>query len=199
MRFPNYQIISLLALLVLSQGAGGAGGTISKCQDASGKWHYGDHAASECDTGASVTEFLESGIMIKVHEPPPDAEVLRKQREQLQKELDQKQQREEKLRDDRQLLNQYANEQVIFLLRDQRLGELGKQLAFNRKILADLEKERSLLPESISEYQKQEVHDLEQRIGRFERAIEQGIGSIAKTENDYKKLLDRYRQIEVVQ
>ena len=185
----------VLTAVVLSAPMALPAAGITKCQDASGKWHYGDYAASQC--GDEVTELRENGTSVQVRGRQPtkeETEALNKAREQQRQ---QQLKQEEKWRVDRELLNKFPSEAHLIGMRDQKLVELGKKQTFNEKVLADLQQELKDLPEPITELQKQEKHDLIQRIDRFARAIEQGKFIIEKTRHDYGTLLERYRQIEL--
>ena len=58
---------------------------IKKCQDAAGKWHYGDEATEEC-ARTGVIELSPEGVKTGVIKAPPTPEEVR-QREQQQTEL----------------------------------------------------------------------------------------------------------------
>ncbi len=190
----TFSIIALAAF-ALAPVSGAVSQTITKCQDAEGKWHYGNYASEACGN-APITEMRESGVTLEVRESPPTVEELqaRKAAEQAAREAEIK--REEKRRIDQALMEKYPSEDVILTLRDQRLVELEKQIAFNRTQLEKLNAERATMPETDGELDKQERHELTQRIDRFRRAIERGLAAIEKTKTDYAKLLERYRQID---
>ncbi len=186
----------ILALVLgLLPAAAVNGQAITKCQDADGNWHYGTYASEACGN-RPITELGENGVMIDVREAPPTVEELqeRKRAEQAAREAQIK--LEEKKRIDRTLLEKYPSEDVIITLRDQRITELEKQLEFNQRELRNLRVERQALPEPDTELAKQELHEMVQRIERFERAIEQGRTAMQKTRDDYAKLLARYREID---
>lgn len=189
------QTVILITALALAPLTGVQSQTITKCQDAQGKWHYGNYASEACGN-APITEMRESGITLQVRESPPTVEELQAKKAAEQAEKDEQIKREEKRRIDQALLDKYPSEDVIVTLRDRRLTELEKQIDFNRGQLDKLTAERSALAEPQSELDKQTLHELTQRIDRFERAIERGQAAIVKTQTDYAKLLERYRQID---
>lgn len=170
--------------------------TITKCQDAQGNWHYGNYASEVCGD-RPITEMGESGRTTNVREAPPTVEELQAKKTAEQAARDAQIKREEKRRIDQTLLEKYPSEDVIFILRDQRITELEKQIEFNRDQLAKLKVERTQMSEPRTEYDKQELHEMTQRIERFERAIERGQAALEKTRSDYAKLLDRYREIDL--
>jgi hypothetical protein len=175
--------------------ASALGQTITKCQDAEGQWHYGNYASQECGN-SPITELRESGVTLDVREAPPTVEELEKRRAQEQQRREAQLKREEKRRVDRVLKEKYSSEEVIVSLREQRLGELRKQMAFNESELEKLKNQREALGEPKSEYKQQEAHELTQRIERFERAIERGRLAMEETQEDYRLLIERYREID---
>jgi hypothetical protein len=169
--------------------------SITKCQDAEGKWHYGTYASEKCGDGP-VTEMRDSGVVLEVREAPPSIEELQAEKERVRAAQAELIEREEKRRIDRQLLEKYPSEQVILDLRNQRIAELEKQLEFNQGQLLQLKGEFEALGEPANDVDRQEAHELEQLIGRFERAIDRGQEGLETTRSDYGKLLERYRLIE---
>ena len=96
---------------------------IKKCQDANGKWHYGDRAAEECER-SKIIELSNRGVKQGVVKAPPTAEEL-KEREKRQAELEQERRREEEqARRDQQLLGTYGHEQDIIYIRDRKLAQI---------------------------------------------------------------------------
>lgn len=188
-----------ILLPVLFAAGTGTGFTqsITKCQDADGKWHYGTYASEQCGDGP-VTELRDSGVILEVHEPPPSVEELQAEKERQRAERAELLKIEEKRRVDQQLLTKYPSEQVIMDLRDQRIAELEKQIEFNSAQLVKLREELRALPEPQNDVDRQEAHELAQRIERFERAIERGQDALDQTHGDYQMLLERYRQIDEV-
>lgn len=186
-RLAGIAAIPLLTMPAFAQ-------TITKCQDADGNWHYGNYATAVCGD-RPITELRESGITLEVREAPPTVEELQAQKAREQAERDAQIQREEKRRVDQALLQKFSSEDVIVQLRDQRLAELEKQIGFNQRELAKLRAEREALGEPSTEIGRQELHEMSQRIERFERAVERGEVAMLDTREDYAKLLERYRQI----
>lgn len=189
------QLLFIVVFALVPWAPGGAQ-TITKCQDAEGNWHYGTYASEICGD-RPVTELRESGVTLEVHEAPPTAEELQaiKRREEAERQAQIK--REEKRRIDRTLMEKYESEEVIIGLRDQRIAELTRQIEFNTEQMARLREELAAMPEPDTEYEEQELHELRQRLERFERAVDRGRMSLDKTREDYAKLLERYREIDL--
>ncbi|MFQ5938140.1 MAG: hypothetical protein ACE5LB_17195 [Acidiferrobacterales bacterium] len=96
---------------------------IKKCQDAQGKWHYGDHAAAECER-SKVIEITGKGVKTReIKAPPTDAELQKRERQQAEQQAARKR-AEEQARRDEQLLDTYGHEQDIIYIRDRKLAQI---------------------------------------------------------------------------
>lgn len=140
---PAYSITcALLATLLAgvaapaAQAADKGGNTIKKCQDAAGRWHYGDEAEA-CEQ-SKVVEMNSRGITVKEIAAPPTQAELRA-REANKAELErQKKIKEDTERRDRQLLATYGHEDDIALTRDRKLSELDSQVRASEHTLKSL-------------------------------------------------------------
>lgn len=115
---------------------------ISKCQDANGKWHYGDTAADACGD-AKITVFDKKGIKVEEIDSPPTAaevEARRAAKEREKREMQLQQEREEARK---RILRVYPDEASILRARDQRIAGLDKQINLNETLLDDLRLEMS--------------------------------------------------------
>src|SRR4030065_63012 len=113
------------------------GSRIKKCQDAAGKWHYGDTADEEC-ARSKVIELDMRGIQRKeIAAPLTDAEL--KAREQNRERDEQaRKQIEEQERRDQQLLATYAIEDDIILTRDRKISDFEAQINASQETLKSL-------------------------------------------------------------
>lgn len=137
--FRTVLVLSLILLLPLSAGAADAtkGKLIKKCQDAAGKWHYGDSAAEEC-AKSKVTEISETGIKKKEIAAPPTEQEIR-EREARKDELEQERKlAEEKRRRDELLLSTYGHEDDIAYTRDRKLAQLESAVKASEDTLKSL-------------------------------------------------------------
>ncbi len=100
---------------------------IKKCQDAAGKWHYGDTADEQCSQ-SKVIEINKRGIETKEIAAPLTEE------ERKAKELEQAEQEKaaqlavERKRKDKILLSTYTSEADITAMRDRKLAEIDVQI-----------------------------------------------------------------------
>ncbi len=99
------------------------GPTIKKCQDATGKWHYGDSAAAACSQ-SKITVMSEQGIKRKEIAAPLTRDEL-KEREQRD---DDRTKAKEQAKQDELLLATYANEADITYIRDRKLAQVESMI-----------------------------------------------------------------------
>ncbi len=132
-------ILPLILLLPLSAGAAddAKGKLIKKCQDAAGKWHYGDSAAEEC-AKSKITEISEKGTKKKEIAAPPTEQELR-EREARKDEIEKERKSvEEKKRRDELLLSTYGHEDDIAYSRDRKLAQLESAIKASEDTLHSL-------------------------------------------------------------
>lgn len=134
-------LAALLALPLIPSAMAADSIRIKKCQDASGKWHYGDTAGEEC-ARSRVIDLDKRGIQRK-ETPPPLTEAELKAREENRAADEQRQKIEaENKRRDQQLLATYAFEADIVQSRDRTLLDLDKQIHATEETLESLQKGR---------------------------------------------------------
>lgn len=123
-------IVGLVALCALPAMAAS---TIKKCQDATGKWHYGDSAAEAC-ARSKVTVMSEQGVAKKEIAAPLTTDQL-KAREQHAEEL---QKAKEQEKQNELLLATYANEADITYIRDRKLAQVESTIRASNDTLTPL-------------------------------------------------------------
>lgn len=145
----RHLITAVAALLALSLGPSVKAADsmrIKKCQDAAGKWHYGDTADQEC-AQSKVIDLDKRGVQRKETPPPlTEAELKAREADSAAEEQRQKLEAENKRRD-QQLLATYALEADIVLSRDRTLLDLDKQIHATEETLESLQKGRARLDE----------------------------------------------------
>lgn len=110
---------------------------IKKCQDAEGRWHYGDNAAAACGD-AGITVLNKKGETVKEIERVPTAEEVEARRAEQQRLEAERQLTRERETARKRLLNVYPTEESIIRARDQRLESLDKQIALNETMLDEI-------------------------------------------------------------
>lgn len=101
---------------------------IKKCQDAQGKWHYGDQAAEECER-SKIIELSGEGVKTKeVLAPATDEELATRELEKAEMEAAKKRAAEQ-AKIDRQLLATYGHEDDIIYIRDRKLVQIESTIS----------------------------------------------------------------------
>ncbi len=96
---------------------------IKKCQDAQGRWHFGDFAAAECER-SKVIEMSGQGVKKKEIAAPPTAEELKQQDLQREAQERERDRSEQQKRRDELLLTSYGTEADISYVRDRKLAQV---------------------------------------------------------------------------
>lgn len=206
--FIRFVFVSAVLLLIAAPVVAQTSGSkqrISKCQDANGKWHYGDSAAEAC--AKSKIEVL-SGEGIKKNEiaaPPTEAELA--DRERRKDELDrEKRSTEENAKRDKILLSTYGHEDDILLVRDRKLAQIEATVKASNDTVKSL---RAALGRLETQKQDEEKKDAKaaaqtgKSIQETQAQIERHEGSIAQKRKEqeqmrkqYAEELERYRELK---
>lgn len=125
--------LTAICAAMLSAAAWGAGPQIQKCQDASGKWHYGDTAAVSC-AASKITVIDERGIAKREIAAPPSESDIRARDEAEQKRVKAK----EQAKQDELLLSTYAHEADIVYVRDRKLAQIEASIRASLDTLVSL-------------------------------------------------------------
>lgn len=186
-----------LILLLISLGcmASVSAQTIKKCQDVDGNWHYGDHAAEECER-ARITELDESGTQMRqIKAPPTKEELAAKLRMEDKMAEQQRMDREQKILDAR-LLATYENADSISRTRDALLAAIDSVIATDQDLKRRIEVELAKLESDSPESETSELADeLRSRINDFDRAIRDQLAKRERVKQRYEKDLSRFREL----
>ncbi len=173
--------------------------TIKKCQDASGKWHYGDIAAEEC-ARSRITEMDQRGLKVREHDVPPTREEV-----EARDAAEARRQAAERLAEERRqfenrLLATYDSEQSIIQARDQRVAAIDKAIKENEEYMAKLDQELRVLEKRAKrkprdERVQRQIDLLNTRIAEYERSIEDRLRDRDQVIARYDKDLAQYRDI----
>jgi hypothetical protein len=199
---PIEPVVAAAAVLLALAVTPVAGQQIVKCQDAEGRWHYGQFAAEACETGA--VRIDERGVRRGAvpTEPSPAEREAQRQVEALAEEEAQRlaAQRES----DQRLLRIYESEDQIIRARDERLEAVDGEIAVSEEFLqrldarmADLEREHESpgLSESAREAVEADMDHTRGQVGRFRDAIAASLSQRRDIEQRYADDLERFREI----
>ena len=193
--------LAVAAVLSMPAGAQKQGPTIKKCQDATGKWHYGDNAAAAC-AQSKITVINQRGVVKREIGPPPTADEIE---QRSQKEAERAQAKEQARRDEL-LLGTYAHEADITYIRDRKVSQVeaiikasADTLTPLRATLARLEAQAAAEEKSSKTVSEQTAKAIEQtraQIGKHEAMIVQRRQEQAAIKAQAERDLRRYREIK---
>lgn len=129
------RFIGIGALLLLPTLAPAEGPSIKKCQDITGKWHYGDSASAAC-AQSKVTVMSEHGVAKKEIAAPLTEADLKRREEREEESAKAK----EQAKQDELLLATYANEADIIYIRDRKLAQVESVIRASLDTLNPLRK-----------------------------------------------------------
>lgn len=148
-----------------------SGQTIKKCQDADGNWHYGDHAAFECEQSGRITEMDEQGDKVgEIEAPPTQDELDAKQRAEEQMSMQQESEADQQ-RLDQRLLVTYDSSESILLTRDALLAALDSAIEADQILRDRLADELVRLKDSQDSEDVANVASIKIQIEDFDEAI----------------------------
>ncbi len=191
------------SLLITTAIQAEPGQKIKKCQDANGRWYYGDTAAETCNQ-SKVTVINDKGLRVKeIAAPPTEAEIKARERNQSTNDNEQKR-AEEKARRDNQLLATYDNENQIIVARDRKLTELESQLRATTETLntlrATLNRMQSRAAQEksqgkVSEETATNIAKTEAQIAKHEAALADTKKQQEDVKARYQSDLEHYRDL----
>jgi len=194
-----------VAILPASAADGSKGARIKKCQDAAGKWHYGDTADEDC-ARSKVIELDTRGVKRKeIAAPLTEAEL--KEREQNREQVEKAQKlAAEQQRRDQQLLATYAIEADITQTRDRKISEIDAQINASLETLKSLRASLAKLREQaaaeeratkqVSPQTAKTVSNNEAQIAKHEAYVVKMKKEQEDMRNQYQSDLDRYRELK---
>ena len=179
------------------------GHAISKCQDADGKWHYGDNAASVCgDTRITIID--ERGRKVDEVAPPMTVEefnaleaeekrIAAEERENAKRELEK-----------RRILAIYPREDSIIRARDDRLKGMDKNIRLQEELLDDMRLEMKVLeakkvpadPKARAKLESQ-INSQQASIDAYYQAITRLRREREQTSEKYERILKEFRELTV--
>jgi len=181
------------------------GPRIKKCQDAAGKWHYGDSADEDC-ARSKVIELDARGVKRKeVAAPLTEAELKAREQNREREELARKQ-LEEQQRRDQQLLATYAIEDDIILTRDRKISDFEAQINASQETLKSLRASLAKLQKQASEEQHtakkvspqtaKTIANNEAQIAKHELYVEKMHKEQEAMRVQYQTELERFRELK---
>jgi hypothetical protein len=194
-----------LALLVTVPAmAAGSSATIKKCQDAQGKWHYGDNADAEC-AQSKITVINEQGVVKKEVAAPPTAAELKAAEQRKDKEERARKVEEDQKKKDQILLSTYGHEDDIKFVRDRRLAQVEASIKASNETLKSLNNVLTRLLKQAEDEQKtgkvspeteNQIESNKKQIAGREAEIAQKRREQDAIRTDAENDLTRYRELK---
>ena len=207
MSWKTLACLMTLSLLLPGPGAHAAPdgmSSIKKCQDATGKWHYGDTAAEECSR-SKVTVITEKGTTKSVIAAPPTEAEL-KAREEQRETIEAEQARAtERARKDTLLLSTYGVEDDIIYIRDRKIAQIEASVKASEETLKPLRAALARMEAQAAEESKdakaaeataKNIEMTRNQIARHEGAIAAKRQEQEALRKQYTEELERYRQLK---
>lgn len=210
-RHPITLLLLLISLVTLSSAFAAdirTGPRIKKCQDAQGRWHYGDTADEEC-ARSKVIEIDQRGIKRKEIAAPLTEQQLKDRESQRAEAEKARKQAAEQQRRDELLLSTYAVEADITLTRDRKLSDLDTQIRSNEDTLKSLRSSHDRLKKQAADEQRggkavspQTAHSIsriESQMANHEAVIAKMREERQGVKKQFDEDLERYRSLKRAQ
>jgi hypothetical protein len=178
---------------------------IKKCQDAAGKWHYGDSADEEC-ARSKVIELDMHGIQRKEIAAPLTAAELKEREQNRERDELARKQIEDQQRRDQQLLATYAIEADIILTRDRKVSDIEAQIRASDETLKSLRSSLARLQAQAAEEQRtgkqvspqtaKTIANNEAQIAKHEAYVEKMKKDQDAMRTQYQTELERFRELK---
>lgn len=201
----NLLTVLFFSSLMMATSANVVAGSIKKCQDANGQWHYGSSAARACGK-AEIIEFKAGSNKRKVHKAPPTQEELADFKAKKREKIEEKQRRKDERAQDKLLAQSYAVEDDIIYERDRKIKDLQGGIDSSEATLASLTavrnrarkraNEESATSAGISKNTKKTLASAERQVSRHERAVMEKNKELEEMKRYYDDALMRYRAMK---
>ncbi|MEP0762389.1 MAG: hypothetical protein HRF48_06570 [Chloroflexota bacterium] len=196
---PLFALVAALAALPAHSADPETKVKIKKCQDATGRWHYGDTAAAEC-ARSKVTLLSEQGIKRKEIEAPlTEAELQKRAADQSAE-----QKAKEQAKRDEILLSTYAHEEDIIYVRDRKLAQLEQSIKASQETVNSLKAALTRLEAQAAAEQKSgDASETAKAAAQTRAQVEKHEAAIAQKRAEQQLLrqqaeadLKRYRELK---
>jgi len=196
--------VTIASLLVMTP-SGADAGSIKKCQDAQGRWYYGNSAAKAC-ARSEVIEFDAGKVGKKIIGPPPTQEELDATNAKKRTEKQKKQQRIEQAKQDKLLTASYAHEDDIIYERNRKIKDLesgiesGTATLNSLRAVRDRAQKRAVEEKTgskgVSKTTQKTLSSAERQVKRHEQVLEEKNRELEEMKLYYENALVRYRAMK---
>lgn len=194
-----------IASLLAATPPGADAGSIKKCKDAQGRWHYGNSAAKAC-AHSEVIEFNAGKVKKKVHGPPPTQDQLEEFEAKKRAEERKKEDLAERAKQDKLLTASYAHEDDIVFERNRKLKDLQSGIESSTATLNSLravrdraqkraEEEKSS-SKGVSKATRKTLASAERQVKSHEQVLSEKEKELEEMKLHYDDALKRYRDMK---
>jgi hypothetical protein len=167
---------------------------IQKCQDAEGRWHYGQHAAAECAGDKTITTIDERGLKLKEQAPPPTVEELEARKEAQARKKEEERKAAARRAADQKLLYSYESEEALLQARDSQLNSMDNVLRGNRKLLESRYAQRAKLLQQLTALQGKDAETALKQLSTIKTEIAEFEAATTSREADRAQIIERFEQ-----
>ena len=209
-RHPSSRTLMLVLGLVMSAvglvaaEAAETSKTIKKCQDATGRWHYGDTASAACAT-SKITVMSDEGVTKKVIAAPPTEQELREREANQEAQEAAKKKADDQAKKDALLLSSYGVEDDITYIRDRKIAQIEATIKASEQTLTPLRAALARMEAQVAgegksgkpdETALKNIEMTKAQIARHEAAIADKRKEQAAIRVEYDQDLARYRELK---
>ncbi len=180
-------------------------GSIKKCQDAEGRWHYGSTAAKAC-AHSEIIEFKAGKAGKTIHAPPPTKEELNTLKAKKRAAKQKKEQLAEQAAQDKLLAASYSHEDDIIYERNRKLKDLQASIDSGEATLASLRavhdrsqkraEEEKASGKNVSKATIKTLASAERQVKRHEQSVQEKNRELEEMKRYYDDALKRYRAMK---
>lgn len=182
---------------------------IKKCQDATGRWHYGDTAAGEC-AKSKITVITEQGTTKKVIAAPPTEQELKEREARRETEEAEQKKVQEQAKKDALLLSTYGVENDIIYIRDRKIAQIETSIKASEETLKSLRAALMRMEAQAADESKggkagadqstaKNIEQTQAQIARHEAVVATKRQEQEALRKQYADELDRYRELKKTQ
>ncbi len=186
----HHQLLSSITLSLCAIFFSTPSLSVQKCQDADGKWHYGDVAVSGCEN-SNVTTLNDRGFVVDQLAAPKTEEQLLADQQQLEKEeaerIRLKVEEDEKIR----VLSIYETEADIDRQRDNQLSSVDGNILVHEAYLKSMAVRIERLNRDQAEVKSERIKE------QLQTEMDQANGRVEKSTKELAEL--RAQKVEIME
>ena len=167
---------------------------IAKCQDADGKWHYGDNAAAACGD-SRITVIDKTGRKVEeVEAPLTEEEIEALEAEKNREELEHKMAAKRAMEKHR-ILAIYPSEDSIIRARDDRLSGMDRNIKLQEELLDSMRLELKDMEANTPPQNEKAKAKRASRLKTQQKNIDEYYQSITRLRRDREQTAQKYEKI----